>query len=82
MRTTLDINDKLLAEAKALAARERSTVTRLIEEGLALRLRKRGAGTAPCAFRLPVYRGRGGLVRGVRSTSNRALFEAANDLDT
>lgn len=38
MRTTLDLNDALLIRAKAEAARQRTTLTRLIEEGLALRL--------------------------------------------
>lgn len=39
MKTTLDINAALLADAKALAARQRTSLTRLIEEGLQLRLR-------------------------------------------
>ena len=39
MRTTLDIDDNLLKEAKQLAAREHTSLTRLIEEGLAARLR-------------------------------------------
>lgn len=39
MRTTLDIDDELLARAKEHAARKRSTLTRMIEESLALRLR-------------------------------------------
>lgn len=39
MRTTLNLNNDLLAEAKAFAAREHLSLTRLIEEGLALRLR-------------------------------------------
>jgi hypothetical protein len=43
MKTTLDINDELLATAKALAARQRTTLTRLIEEGLQLRLRAQQA---------------------------------------
>ncbi len=34
MKTTLDINDQLLANAKVLAARQRTSLTRLIEEGL------------------------------------------------
>ena len=42
MKTTLDINDLLLAEAKALAAQQRTSLTRLIEEGLRLRLRASG----------------------------------------
>jgi hypothetical protein len=34
MKTTLDLRDDLLAEAKARAARERTTLTRIVEEGL------------------------------------------------
>lgn len=36
MRTTLNLNHDLLAQAKAHAAREQLSLTRLIEEGLAL----------------------------------------------
>ena len=36
---------ELLADAKALAARQRTTLTRLIEEGLQLRLRARPASS-------------------------------------
>lgn len=83
MRTTLDINDALLARAKAEAARQRTTLTRLIEEGLALRLRPAQAsgshGDRP--FRLPVYHGRGGLAPGIDPLSNRSLFEAADEED-
>ena len=39
MKTTLNINDALLANAKSLAAQQRITLTRLIEEGLQLRLK-------------------------------------------
>ena len=45
MKTTLDINDQLLANAKVLAAQQRTSLTRLIEEGLQLRLRS-AAGPA------------------------------------
>jgi len=60
--TTLDLVDDLLPEAKALAARERLSLTRLIEQGLALRLR-RAAGAPTSAPRpcLPVHAARGGL---------------------
>ncbi len=34
MKATLDIDDQLLSEAKALAAHQRTSLTRLIEEGL------------------------------------------------
>ena len=79
MKTTLDIDDDLLVKAKAQAARERSSVTALIEEGLRLRLRRRAskprAGT-PAS--LAVYRGKGGLAQGVDSLSNRSLLDAAD----
>jgi len=38
VKTTLDIHDALLIEAKAMAARQRLSLTRLIEEGLRMRL--------------------------------------------
>ncbi len=46
MKTTLDIHDALLIEAKTLAARQRLSLTRLIEEGLRMRL---GAAQGPGA---------------------------------
>ena len=82
MKTTLDINDALLRNAKALAAQQRTSLTRVIEEGLELRLR---AGSGVRAARkarglsIPVYRGRGGLVAGVDPLSNKALLDAMDD---
>ena len=78
MKTTLDLDDALLAKAKALAARERKSLTLLIEEGLRLRLRKRSTSDA-VPLGLPVYKGKGGVARGVDPTSNRSMFEAAGD---
>jgi hypothetical protein len=43
VKTTLDIDDELLIKAKAASARERKSLTALIEEGLRLRLRRPGA---------------------------------------
>ena len=79
MKTTLDLNDHLLANAKALAARQRTSLTRLIEEGLQLRLRVEAAGPAKARTRLPVFKGRGGLVAGVDPLSNKSLLEALGD---
>lgn len=82
MRTTLDLDADLLAEAKALAARERLTLTRLIEEGLAMRLR-RAVGVAATKPRphLPVHAGRGGLTTAVTDPSRTvALLDAADGL--
>jgi hypothetical protein len=79
VRTTLDINDSLLAEAKAQAAREHVPLTRLIEEGLALRLRPRPERSNPKQVALPVHVGVGGLNPAIGDpSSNRALLDAAD----
>jgi hypothetical protein len=79
MKTTLDINDTLLASAKALAARQRTSVTRLIEEGLQLRLRAKAMPKRAPKRAIPVFHGKGGLAVGVDPLSNKALLEAAGD---
>jgi hypothetical protein len=79
MKTTLDINDSLLADAKSLAAQQRTTLTRLIEEGLQLRLRSSRAASKTKRHKIPVFKGRGGLVAGVDALSNKALLDAAGD---
>lgn len=78
MKTTLDINDQLLANAKILAAQQRTSLTRLIEEGLQMRLRAQGA-TPRGKLRLPVFKWRGGLVAGLDPRSNKAMLEALGD---
>lgn len=81
MRTTLNLNDDLVARAKAVAARERTTLTRLIEEGLRLRLcpsERPSAGEPPP---LPVFRGGTGLAPGIDPLSNRSLLDAAEAAD-
>jgi hypothetical protein len=76
MKTTLNLNDALLTEAKMLAAQQHVSLTRLIEEGLQLRLR---AQRAPIrTVRLPIYHGKGGLSQGLDGLSNHALLEAAD----
>lgn len=79
MKTTLDLNDQLLADAKALAIQQRTSLTRLIEEGLRLRLRAKAGSAKPRRVRLPAFKGRGGLVAGVNPLSNKALLEALGD---
>jgi hypothetical protein len=79
MKTTLDIDDSLLANAKALAARQRTSLTRLIEEGLQLRLRSATALPRVRKRKIPVFKGRGGLVDGLIPSSNKALLDAADD---
>lgn len=79
MKTTLDINDSLLANAKALAAQQRTSLTRLIEEGLQLRLRSSNPAAKQRESKLPVFKGRGGLVAGIDARSNKAMQVAAGD---
>ena len=79
MKTTLDINDSLLANAKALAAQQRTSLTRLIEEGLQLRLRSPHTMTKAGKRKIPVFKGKGGLVAGLDPCSNKAMLEAADD---
>jgi len=75
VKTTLDLNDALLAQAKITAVQERTTLTRLIEEGLRLQ-RQRMPATH---VRLPVYHGKGGLMPGLDGLSNKALRDAADN---
>ena len=79
MKTTLNIDDRLLAEAKALAAHQRTSLTRLIEEALHLRLRVQTAAGRRTKISLPLLKGRGGLAPGVDPLSNKALLEALDD---
>lgn len=66
MKTTLDIDDELLNRAKAVSARERKSLTALVEEGLRLRRRR-----SRQAHRLPVYLGKSGLAKNIDPTTLR-----------
>ena len=79
MKTTLDNNDSLLANAKSLAAQQQTSLTRLIEEGLQLRLRSSHPLTKANKRKLPVFKGQGGMVAGVNPVSNKAMLDAADD---
>ncbi|MDR0781689.1 MAG: DUF6364 family protein [Pseudomonadales bacterium] len=74
MKTTLDLNDALLAKAKVFAVQQQTTLTRLVEDGLKLRLE--APKTPTKRVHLPVYPGKGGLAPGVDSLSNKAMLEA------
>lgn len=78
MKTTLDIRDDLLARAKAQAAKERISLTRMIEEGLALRLRGAARPFAGELAPLPVSTRRGGVHPGIDDTSNRSMLDATD----
>lgn len=80
MRTTLNIDDTLVTKAKTLAAQEHTSLTRLIEEGLALRLRAQMPPANHPRVVLPVFAGKHGLQPTVADAlSNRALLDAADE---
>lgn len=68
MRTTVRLDDQLLAEAKRHAARTGRTLTSLIDEGLREVL-ARGARRAPAKRVELTTGGEGGLRPGIRSDS-------------
>ena len=86
MKTTLNIHDTLLHEAKAFAAQQRTTLTRLIEEGLRMRLQPKplDTGATKTAIRLPTLPSKSGrgLQQGVNPLSNKSLYDAADGLST
>ena len=77
MKTTLDLRDDLLARAKELAAKERTSLTKIIEESLVMRLRRRRNARGSLK-ELPLSTRIGGLRKGVDGRSNRSLFDSAD----
>lgn len=57
MKTTLNIDDRLLSRAKALAAREGTTLTAVVEEALRARLAPRPRATQNLLPALPTVKG-------------------------
>ncbi|MBI4206174.1 MAG: DUF2191 domain-containing protein [Betaproteobacteria bacterium] len=58
MKTTVEIPDALLAEAKKVASREGTTVSALIEQGLRHAISQRRKGS-PFRMRKVTFKGRG-----------------------
>ena len=78
MKTTLNLHDALLQEAKSFAVRQQLTLTRLIVEGLRMRLRA-GAAPAKASRRvMPVFDGKSGLVPGLSGLSTREMPDKAD----
>jgi hypothetical protein len=75
MRTTVRLDDGLLAQAKREAARRGMTLTSLIELGLRLALRRPRPGPRDTRIQLPVSRARGGTVPGVDLDDSAAVLD-------
>ena len=57
MKTTLDLNDQVLRQAKSRAAREGITLTKFVEDALRARLAAGRDGKAPFRMRLITVKG-------------------------
>jgi len=78
MRTTVDLPDELLREARRLAAEKGTTLTALLADGLRQRLDREAASTAQRRV-LPVSRNGGGMHAWMDPGSNASLLDAADD---
>ena len=76
MRTTVSLNDELLAAAKRRARERGQTLGEVVESALR---RELAAPTALDGPAVPVFRGGGGPRPGIDLTSNRALREALDE---
>lgn len=77
MRTTLEIDDYVLRRAKQLAAREGTTLTRIVEEALRERVARTRRRAKPFRLRLLTKKGR--LIPGVNLADRDALYERMED---
>ncbi len=79
MRTTISIDDQLLAEVKAVAARTGRTLSEVVEDALRQVQAQRASGARAGEFKLHTCEGDGTLP-GVDLNSNSALLDLiAND---
>jgi hypothetical protein len=74
MRTTVTIDDELLAEAKAVAARSGRTLNAVVEDALRESLARQRRGQRPIVP-LPVSKSRGWVRPGVNLDSNAELLD-------
>ncbi len=73
MKTTLELPDELLIEAKKRAAEQRRPLRAIIEEGLRMALRK--PGTKPRKKHVRLITVKGGLPRGLDLSSREAMYK-------
>ena len=74
MRTTIKIDDRLLAEAKTRAADSGRTLNAVVEDALREAFARRAVADRPPRPKLPVFRG-GRLLPGVDLDDGAALLD-------
>lgn len=75
IRTTIRLDEGLLRQAKAEAAKRHTTLTALMEEGLRLALASQRDGRRRKKVVLPVSRRKGGVLPGVDLSNNANLLD-------
>lgn len=81
MRTTINLDDALLAEAKQVAARTGRSLTAAVEDALRQSLHHRRHQTTREAIELPVF-GEGGMRLGVDLDDSAALLDIMEQQDS
>jgi len=80
MRTTLDIDDHLLAEAKRLAVERGTTLTAVMEDALRIVVRRVGADERRTPVELPTFGEPGaGFMPGVDLDDNAATLDLMDE---
>ena len=74
MKTTIEIQEALLREAKGTARKEGTTLRALVEEGLRRVLKERGGRKRKVRFRFATFKGNG-LQPGIDETDWRRIRE-------
>ena len=77
VKTTLNLNERLLARAKALALREGTTLTAIVEESLQARLAPRSKLSKPVALVIPTVKGT--APPNVDISDREGLFDALDE---
>jgi plasmid stability protein len=80
MRTTIRIDDQLLAEVKARAARSGRTLNAVVEDALRAALAQRDPERGPLRIKLPTYAG-ARLMPGVDLDDSAALLDVMDGTD-
>ena len=81
MRTTVRLDEALLARARAEAVRRKTTLTALIEQGLELLLRRPMRRAERPFISLPECRAGGGTLPGVDLNDSAALLDRMDGRD-
>ena len=80
MRTTININDRLLSEAKKRAADTHRTLTAVIEDALRLALREKNRKADTGRIRIPTS-GSGGVLPGINLDDSSSLLDRMEGLE-